>query len=112
MSQFEINEEKRNELVSCEGWKAINRMGSLAEMHHILSRNYTDLTNHIKALSYMSPDHQEIIFDSLDYLKQYIFNFFMATAALRDNCRHVMGFYKNSNLKKSMIKKSNYSIVI
>ena len=100
MNQFE-----RNELVSCEGWKAINRMGALAEMHNILSRNYTDLTNHIKALSYTQPDRQEIIFDPLDYLKQYIFNFFMATAALRDNCRYVMGFYKNSNLKKEYNEK-------
>lgn len=62
MNQFESNETKRNELVSCEGWKAINRMGALAEMHNILSRNYTDLTNHIKALSYTPPDRQEIIF--------------------------------------------------
>lgn len=105
MNQFESNETKRNELVSCEGWKAINRMGALAEMHNILSRNYTDLTNHIKALSYTPPDRQEIIFDPLDYLKQYIFNFFMATAALRDNCRYVMGFYKNSSFKKEYDEK-------
>ena len=55
MNQFESNETKRNELVSCEGWKAINRMGALAEMHNILSRNYTDLTNHLKALSFTLP---------------------------------------------------------
>lgn len=97
---LEIDPAQREQLMSCKGSQAINRMGALADMHNILSLNYNELIKHIEELSYMPPDCEEIIFLPLDHLKQYIFNFFMATTALRDNCRHLMGYYKGSDLKK------------
>lgn len=105
LNLLESDPTKREKLMSCKGSQAINRMGALAEMHNILSYNYNDLTNHIKELSYLPPDYQEIILLPLDRLKQYIFNFFMATTALRDNCRRLMGNYKGSHLKKEYDEK-------
>ena len=90
------NEEK---LYQCEGWKATNRIGALAEMHHIFNENYNELISFIN--QFRNNEHPEKIyyFEAMSHLTRYIFNFLSAAFALRDNCRKIMANYDNTLFK-------------
>lgn len=89
---------KQEELFNHLGWQASKRLGYLANMHHVFLQNYLILKELLVKIhddEYFSPQtYQE--FDK--HIQQYLFNFLSASAALTDNCRKMMSFYKETDI--------------
>lgn len=88
----------QEELFNYPGWLASKRLGYIANMHHIFLQNYLILKELLVKIhddEHFSPQtYQE--FDK--HIQQYLFNFLSASAALTDNCRKMMSFYKGTDI--------------
>lgn len=88
----------QEELFNHPGWLASKRLGYIANMHHIFLQNYLILKELLVKIhddEHFSPQtYQE--FDK--HIQQYLFNFLSASAALTDNCRKMMSFYKGPDI--------------
>ena len=95
------------QLFNSPGWKAVERMGSLASMHHIFSQNYSDLNILIIKIQNDRNVSQEIYQEAQQHLDQYVFNFLSSPMALVDNCRSIMSYYNNTILYQEYQEKVN-----
>lgn len=88
----------QDELFNHPGWLASKRLGYIANMHHIFLQNYLILKELLIKIyndeKFSAQTYQE--FDQ--HMQQYLFNFLSASAALTDNCRKMMSFYKETGL--------------
>lgn len=88
----------QEELFNHPGWLASKRLGCIANMHHIFLQNYLILKELLVKIyndeSFSAQTYQE--FDL--HMQQYLFNFLSASAALTDNCRKMMSFYKGAGI--------------
>lgn len=88
----------QEEIFSYPGWLASKRLGYLANMHHIFLQNHLILKDLLVKIhndeSFSTQIYQE--FDK--HMQQYLFNFLSASAALTDNCRKMMIFYKGTDI--------------
>lgn len=73
-------------------------------MHHIFNENYNTLLNTIDEIrkQYFP---KEIFFASHDRFKRHAFNFLMSATALRDNCRRIINYYKETEIKREYEQK-------
>jgi len=95
----------QEDVFNSAGWKALNRMGIFATMHHIFRRNYIDLETLLKRIHDDINMSQETFQEQYIHLSQYIFNLLASSTALTDHARRLMGFYKETNLYKEYQKK-------
>ena len=95
------------QLFNSPGWKAVERMGCLASMHHIFSQNYSDLNILIIKIQNDRNVSQEIYQEAQQHLDQYVFNFLSSAMALVDNCRSIMSYYNNTILYQEYQEKVN-----
>lgn len=99
-----MKQSDKEQLFNCKGWLACNRIGHLAEMHHIFNENYNTLLNTIDEIreQYFP---KEIFFASHDRFKRHAFNFLMSATTLRDNCRRIINYYKETEIKREYEQK-------
>ena len=90
------------ELFEQSGWKALNRIGTFAEMHHIFKQNFSDLNTLLMQIK-KNEDGENVWL----HLSQYIFNFLASSFSLCEHCRKMMAFYKGTELYKEYEKKDS-----
>lgn len=95
----------QEDVFNCAGWKALNRMGIFATMHHIFRQNYIDLEILLKRIHDNPNMSQETFQEQHIHLSQYIFNFLASSSALTDHARRLIGFYEKTNLYKEYQQK-------
>ena len=89
------------ELFEQSGWKALNRIGTFAEMHHIFKQNFSDLNALLMQIKKNEDGENAWL-----HLSQYIFNFLASSFSLCEHCRKMMAFYKGTELYKEYEKKT------
>mgnify|MGYP000006627649 FL=1 len=95
----------QEDVFNCAGWKALNRMGIFATMHHIFRQNYIDLEMLLKRIHDDTNMSQETFQEQHIHLSQYIFNFLASSTALTDHARRLIGFYEKIDLHKEYQQK-------
>ncbi len=95
----------QEDVFNCAGWKALNRMGIFATMHHIFRQNYIDLEMLLKRIHNDTNMSQETFQEQHIHLSQYIFNFLASSTALTDHARRLIGFYEKTDLHKEYQQK-------
>lgn len=92
----------QKELFEQSGWKALNRIGTFAEMHHIFKQNFSDLDTLLTQIKKNEDGKNAWL-----HLSQYIFNFLASSFSLCEHCRKMMAFYKGTELYKEYEKKTH-----
>lgn len=95
----------QEDVFNCAGWKAINRMGLLATMHHIFRQNYIDLEVLLRKIHDDINMSQETFQELHIHLSQYVFNLLASSTALTDHARRLINSTKRQIYIRNINKK-------
>ena len=94
-------------LIDSKGWQAMNRIGALSNMYHILSDNWKEVLDEINLIKKSKNSILELQNDTS--LSRKIFNFLASCKSMVDFYRKASQFYENTDFKTVLeVKHSEY----
>lgn len=92
-------------LLNCAGWKALNRIAPLGNIHNVFFQNWLELQNLLAKIHEDVNVSKSIQKEAFEHLQQKIFNYLAASSVLTDTTRKVLNHYKETDLLKEYEQK-------
>lgn len=93
------------DVFNCKGWKVLNNIGPLPNIHNVFLQNWLELKQLFKEIHDDVQISKEIQEKTFTHLQQKIFNYLAASSVLTDTARKVMNRYKGTTFFKEYEKK-------
>lgn len=84
------------DLFNCAGWRAINRIAPLVNIHNVFFQNWLELQQLLKEIYDNIENSQDIQERAFYNLQQKIFNYLAASSVLTDMASKLMSHYKET----------------